>query len=253
MRMKDRRTRLLDALAAGEMDVDELARRFEVSASTIRRDLQRLDGEKAVRRTYGGAILANNPSELTLDERMAVNGAQKRAIARAAAGLIGEGETVILDAGSTVAALGQLLRGRRLRIVTNNLSLLPFLGRDPGLELIVLGGKFRPTSMSTVGVLAVEAMRRITADHVFTSADGIVAEHGLCEASLDQIALKSLMMSQARQVVVLADASKLGRAAQPFWAPLPPRFTLVTDAAVRDGQRRALEAAGADLRIAEAS
>lgn len=251
MRLKDRRARLLEALASGELDVDELARRFAVSASTIRRDLQRLDGEKAVRRTYGGAILANHASELTLDERLAVNGVQKRAIARVAADLIGEGETVILDAGSTVAALGQLLRGRRIRIVTNNLSLLPFLGRDPGLELIVLGGKFRTTSMSTVGSLAVEAMRRITADHVFTSADGIVAGHGLCEASLDQVALKSLMMSQAHKVVVLADASKLGRAAQPFWAPLPPSFTLVTDGAVPDRQRNALEAVGAELRIAE--
>ncbi len=247
MRSKERQAMLLTMLAAGEVDVDQLARRFGVSASTIRRDLQRLSGENVVRRTYGGAILATAAAESTLDERLVANGERKAEIARAALPLIRDGETLILDAGSTVTALGRLLRGRKLRVITNNLALLPLLAQEPGLELIVLGGGLRTTSMSTVGPLAMEAMTRLTADWLFTSADGVVAKRGLCEASLDQVALKSLMMRQARRVVVLADGGKLGRAEQAAWAPLPQRFTLVTDAFADADEVNALEAAGAEV------
>lgn len=247
MRSKERRAQLLEALRAGEGDVEDLARRFDVSPSTVRRDLQRLSGENAVRRTYGGAILASHPAETSLGERLAVHGGAKRAIARAAADLVEDGDTLILDAGSTVLAFAQALRGRRLTIVTNNLAILPLLGEDERIELIALGGALRPTSMGTVGPLAIEAMGRLTADRVFMSADGVVAGRGLCEASLDQVALKSLMMRQAREVVVLADAGKLGRAEQTAWAPLPPRWTLVTDGAADGARCDALAASGATV------
>ncbi len=125
MRGTERRARLLAALELGEIDVDDLARRFGVSASTVRRDLQHLSDTKAVRRTYGGAILAGGSPETTLDQRLAIDGAEKQAIARAALSLIEDGETLILDAGSTVTAFGRLLVNRRLRIITNNLALLP--------------------------------------------------------------------------------------------------------------------------------
>lgn len=247
MRSKERRSLLLGTLQGGEVDVADLARRFGVSASTVRRDLQRLSEENAVRRTYGGAILATHSPETTLGERQAVRGPQKRAIALAALASIRDGETLILDAGSTVMALGVLLKGRRLAVVTNNIALLPFLAGEEGIEVTVLGGGLRGTSMGTVGPLAIEAMRRITADKVFMSADGVVAGRGLCEASLDQVALKSLMMEQAREVVVLADETKLGRAEQSAWAPLPARWRLVTDAPATSRQVAALAAAGAEV------
>jgi DeoR/GlpR family transcriptional regulator of sugar metabolism len=250
MRSKERRALLLDALSADAIDVDNFARRCRVSASTIRRDLQHLSATSAVRRTYGGAILAKHPTETTLAERHAVNGAEKRAIAHAALELIEDGDTLILDAGSTVAAFGQLLRRRRLRIITNNLALLPFLAEAPELELFVLGGGIRTTSMSTVGPLAVEALRLMTADRAIMSADGVVAGRGLCEASLDQTTLKSLMIRQSREVIVLADASKLGRAEQGAWAPLPRDWTLVTGSNAPEDQRQLLAEAGARVFVA---
>lgn len=251
MRSKERRALLLEALSLGEIDVDEVAARLKVSASTVRRDLQHLAATRGVHRTYGGAILASHPPETTLTERLALNGAEKRAIARAALAMVEDGDTLILDAGSTVATFGQLLAKRRLRIITNNLALLPFLAEAPGLDLVVLGGSLRATSMSTVGPLAVEALRLMTADRAIVSADGVVAGRGLCEASLDQVALKSLMMRQSREVVVLADTSKLGRAEQNAWAPLPRRWTLVTDSRSSRDQRRLLAETGADIRVAQ--
>ncbi len=174
MRSKERHARLLEALNAGEIDVDDLARRFRVSASTVRRDLQHLSKNNAVRRTYGGAILTSPVTEATLEQRLAVQGKQKQAIARAAIDLIEDGDTLILDAGSTVAAFGRLLQQRRLRIITNNLALLPFLAKAPTIELVVLGGALRATSMSTMGPLAQDALRRMTADRAIMSADGVV-------------------------------------------------------------------------------
>ena len=202
MRSQERRALLLEALSVGEIDVDDVAARLKVSASTVRRDLQHLSATRAVRRTYGGAILTRHPPETTLTERLAVNGAEKRAIARAA------------------------------------------------LDLVVLGGALRATSMSTVGPLAIEALRLMTADRAIVSADGVVAGRGLCEASLDPVALKSLMMRQAREVIVLANAGKLGRAEQTAWAPLPRDWTLVTDSAEPREQLRRLAEAGARIHVA---
>ena len=252
MRSKERHARLLEALNAGEIDVDDLARRFDVSASTVRRDLQHLSRNNAVRRTYGGAILTAHPAETTLEQRLAVQGREKQAIARAAIDLIADGDTLILDAGSTVAAFGRLLLQRKLRIITNNLALLPFLAKAPAIELVVLGGALRSTSMSTMGPLAHEALRRMTADRAIMSADGVVSGRGLCEADLEQVALKSLMMEQSKEVIVLADAGKLGRAEQVAWAPLPPRWTLVTDAGASEAQRQPLADAGARVVVAGA-
>lgn len=229
MRGKERRPVLLEALREGEVDVEALAKRFGISASTVRRDLQQLSSAKAIRRTYGGAILAHAVPEESLSQRQSNNGAEKEAIARAALELLEEDDVLILDAGSTVAAFGRRLKGRRHRIVTNNLSLVPVLSESPTIELTVLGGQLRATSMSTVGPHAVDGMRQMTADKLFMSADGLVAGRGLCEASLDQIALKSLMIQQARELIVLADATKLSRSEQAFWAPLPPHWTLITD------------------------
>jgi len=251
MRSRERRARLLDALNAGEIDVDDFALRFDVSASTVRRDLQHLARTNAVRRTYGGAILAGHVAETTLDQRIAVQGRAKQAIARAAVDLIADDETLILDAGSTVAAFGRLLLRRKLRIITNNLALLPFLAKADGIELVVLGGELRTTSMSTMGPLANEALRRMTADRAIMSADGVVDGRGLCEADLAQVALKSLMMQQAKDVIVLADGSKLGRAEQDAWAPLPPRWTLVTDEDAAEDQRALLAASGARVIVAQ--
>lgn len=231
-----RRKRILELIGTGEEDVDELARLLDVSASTIRRDLALMSEEGVITRTYGGAVLAHAQPEQTLSARESLNHHAKAAIARVAAGLIEEGDTVLLDAGSTVGELGQQLPHRRLRVVTSNLALVPVLANAEPLELLVLGGTVRPISMGVVGPLAEMLLRRISADKVFLGADGVVAGRGLCEASPEQISMKELLASQAAEVFVLADASKLGRAAQNFWATLSGHWTLITDANATEAQ-----------------
>ena len=148
MRSKERHARLLEALNAGEIDVDDLARRFAVSASTVRRDLQHLSRNNSVRRTYGGAILSTHPAETTQEQRLAVQGKQKQAIARAAIDLIEDGDTLILDAGSTVAAFGRLLLQRRLRIGFSRAARLVDMMEADGLVSSGSGGKAREVLVS---------------------------------------------------------------------------------------------------------
>lgn len=235
-RSRRRRARILELLTSGRGDVEELAGLLDISPSTIRRDLAAMAEEGHVTRTYGGAVLAHAQPEHTLSAREDENRAAKDAIARAAAALIEDGDRVALDAGSTVGALGRLLAGRPLHVVTSNLPLAPILANAPPLELTVLGGVVRPMSMGVVGPLAELAMRRMSVDKAFLGCDGVVAERGLCEASADQTSLKELMMRQAAEIFVLADSSKLGRADQPFWALSPARWTLITDASAADEQ-----------------
>ena len=226
---RERRDAMLEAIAAGDKDIRQLAERFGVSFSTVRRDLQRLSREKAVARTYGGDMLTRALQEDDYPAREAQHRAAKQAIAKAAAGQVNDGETIILDGGSTVTFMARFLYEKQLTVITNNLKLTALLAEAPRIDLVLLGGSIRPISMSAYGHFAEESLRCLTADKLFTSANGVVAHRGLCEASLEQISVKRLMMRQSREVFVLADASKLGCASQPAWAPLPPGWTLVTD------------------------
>ena len=244
---RSRREAILAACTAGSVDVDGLADRFGVTASTIRRDLQVLSAQRAITRTYGGAVLTAghvSDTEESLQARRDLHRDAKSAMAELALSLLQEGERLILDSGSTVEAFGRSLRGRRHHVITNNLPLLPVLAAEAGIEVLVLGGSLRPISMATGGPLADQTLRQVTADRCFLSADGVVAGRGLCEATLEQISLKTLMMAQAAEIVVLADASKLGRTSQPFWAPLDRHWTLITDASATPEQCRPFEAQG---------
>lgn len=225
----ERRDAMLEAIAAGDKDIRQLAERFGVSFSTVRRDLQRLSREKAVARTYGGAMLTRALQEDDYPVREGQHRAAKQAIAKVAAEQVRDGETVILDGGSTVTFMARFLYEKKITVITNNLKLTAILADAPRIDLVLLGGSIRPISMSAYGHFAEESLRCLTADKVFTSANGVVASQGLCEASLEQISVKRLMMRQSREVFVLADASKLGCASQPAWAPLPAGWTLITD------------------------
>ena len=233
-----RRQRILDLILAGQTDVEALGAALDVSLSTIRRDLARLSEDGHLLRTYGGAA----PIGLAMPEqphrqRVAANQAQKQAIARCAAAFVQPGDTIILDAGTTTGALAALLADRQdLRVVTNGLTTIQALAGAPGVELIALGGVLRHISLGFVGAHAERTLRRISAAKAFLGADGVVAGRGICEATDAQASLKELMVAQANEIYVLADAGKLGRAASQAWTPLEREWTLITDDGATDTQ-----------------
>jgi len=236
MRGSERRRAIEDLLRDhGEVSVEGLASALAVTASTIRRDLAGLTAEGRITRTYGGAVTTAH-AEPTVRHRSSLAAAQKDAIGRWAATQVHDGETVLLDAGTTVGRLARHLRERAtLTLVTNGLTAVTEL-LDGEAEVLVLGGRLRRVSQGLVGPLAELSLGRLTADRAFLGADGLHPKHGICEAELAQSRLKEQMLDRVREVYVLADSTKLGQAPFNAWTPLARTWTLVTDDAATDAQ-----------------
>jgi DeoR/GlpR family transcriptional regulator of sugar metabolism len=218
------------ATTTGLTSVEELSTRFSVTASTIRRDLAKLQSHGRLARTFGGAIALRSHPEESLRERTGEAFDAKRGIARWAARQIRPGDTVLLDAGSTVAALAHQLRSAGdLTVATTSIGVLTELSGAESVHVECLGGTLRHLSEGFVGPLAEAALERMTFDRAFLGADGVTPEDGICEADLQQTRLKELMARRAERTYVLAHAAKLGRRPFHAWASLPPGWTLVTD------------------------
>lgn len=209
--------------------VPRMAERFSVSASTIRRDLARLESSGRLARTYGGAMATNTHAEPSLQQRIGEAFAEKLAIARWAAQQVEPGESVVLDAGSTVAALAHRLRDRaNVTISTTSLTVLSELSGAEGLTVHCLGGTVRAVSQALVGPIAESALERMSFDRAFLGADSVDAERGICEADLAQSRLKEVMAQRSSHVYLLAHGAKLGRRPFHAWTRLAPGWTLVT-------------------------
>ena len=250
---RDRRLDIVElARTTGLASVDELSRRFDVTPSTIRRDLAELTRRGEIARTYGGAMSLVGPgAEPTFRQRNREAGVAKADIARCARSLVRDGETLLLDAGSTVAALAREARsGLVATVATTSIAVIQQLADSDDVHLECLGGTLRPASQGFVGPLTEASLDRMTFDRVFLGADGVLASGHVVEADLVQTRLKELMCRQSRRVYVLADGSKLGRATFHARAQLPEGWTLITDATAPADALAEFAAAGVDVVVA---
>ena len=238
MKVTNRRQAILKAVQAGTTDLNALCGEFGISVATARRDLQMLQQDGLLLRTYGGAVahpIQHEPEE-PLESRQTHHHAAKTAIARLALGLLNHGDTIFIDAGTTTRFLAdQVTAASQLHIFTNNLLVVQTLATR-GIALTLLGGDLRAGSMSFFGPLADLSLERLTFDKVFTSADGVDAELGLCEGSAEQAWFKERLFQRTREITVLATGEKLGRRSQRYWTPLKRAWMLVTDAQATDMQ-----------------
>ncbi|SDN59623.1 DNA-binding transcriptional regulator of sugar metabolism, DeoR/GlpR family [Pseudomonas arsenicoxydans] len=233
MKASERHRAILDLVRIGDANVEQLSAALGVSEATVRRDLTMLAKQRHLVRTYGGAtsVVGVHEPEASLEERKTSQWEQKDAIAQAAAAHVQDGDTVLLDGGTTCAALAHHLCSRQdVHVVTNNLLAVMTLANAPGVRLTLIGGDLRGSSMSTLGPLAELTLSRLSVDKAFLGADGVVAEFGLCEASAQQAYLKECIIKRAAQIVVLADTDKLGRARQQHWTPIEREWRLITGA-----------------------
>lgn len=217
---------------------------LHVSPSTVRRDLAQLTTEGRVARTYGGAMVTGHAPEAPLYERSVLSAEEKDGIAAKALDFIHDGDTILVDAGSTMTRLCHYLSTARsqLHVITCGLSpAREFAGVESSNTVTLLGGDYRKLSDSLVGPAAERMLQQITADSVFLGADALTAEYGICEADSRQTSLKELMCERARDVYVLADATKLGEYPFHNWARLNPPWTLITDHRASAGQLRPFE------------
>ena len=236
------------AKTSGLASVEELSVIFGVTPSTIRRDLGQLTTEGLLARTYGGAIALNAHPEPSIRQRTLEGFDAKRAIAKWAATQVLPGETILLDAGTTVGAMGEFLRETEgLTVITAGLTALEALADADTVRVECLGGTLRHLSQGFVGPLTESALARVSFDRAFLGADAVTADRGICEAELEQTRLKELMMERGAAVYVLAHAAKLGRRPFHAWAPLPPGVTVVTDSTATDVQLRPFTDAGIEV------
>jgi DeoR/GlpR family transcriptional regulator of sugar metabolism len=230
-RSGQRRDQIVQMAASnGLASVEDLSARLGVTPSTIRRDLALLTAQGKLVRTYGGALSLEAHPEASLRQRLGEAYAAKRAIATWAAEQIVPGESILLDAGSTTAALAQVIVGfSNVSVSTIGLTALEVLADAENVEVVLLGGRLRTVSQSFVGPLTESVLERMSFDRAFMGADGVRADRGINEKDLEQTRLKELMMRRADRTYVLAHGAKLGQAPFHAWAVMPSQWTLVTD------------------------
>jgi DeoR/GlpR family transcriptional regulator of sugar metabolism len=190
----------------------ELAQQVQVSQATIRRDLNSLQRLGEVRRVHGGAVCIESRLEEPLfDDKTSIHAKEKRRIAQAALSFIQPEETIYLDGGSTVLELARLLRDRtNITIVTNSLrAVLELAGRGP--SLIFIGGELRRLSQTVVGPLTRLTLEQLYLDRAFIGTIGLSISEGLTTTDPGEAYTKEVVMKQARQVILLADSSKVNK------------------------------------------
>jgi DeoR family transcriptional regulator, fructose operon transcriptional repressor len=247
----ERRGRLLDLIRVrGFAALEELVRELGVSESTIRRDLDALEEQGSAKRTHGGVLYAGGMPRLAeFDERQPANWAAKRAIASQAADRIGDGETVLLDGGTTTYEVARLLVGRSLQVVTNSLPVANLFASESRSDLVLLGGYVSPRTGVCLGPYANELLGRLHVTTTVLSAAG-VAEEGLFNAHLLLAETEQAMLRAAGRVMVVADSSKFGRKSLTLVAPLSDIDVVVSDDGLSAEWQARIAAAGPDLVVA---
>lgn len=208
----ERQNRILEILAVRKAaSVEELCRELYSSGATIRRDLAYLESSGLLCRTHGGAVrMEESGRDFPLLLRESENTVSKDIIARKALELIEDGQTIFMDASSTVCRLAEKLSGfQRLRVITNGLKTAGILAEKDGVEVYCTGGRLRGNAKSFVGLPAVSFVEKFHADTAFFSCRGVSEEAGVTDASEEEADLKRTYLRHARRSVLLADSSKL--------------------------------------------
>jgi len=210
----ERRSQILSALETEKrVLVPDLAKKYDVSEETIRRDLEKLDKEGLLKKTYGGAVLTDNLSaELPYRMRVETNKAQKLIIAEKIHKLIGPKENIMLDASSTCVHIARKLKNKdNLTIITNSVEILMECSGFDNVNTISTGGVLRGSTLSLTGSGAMHVLGRLTADKAIISCKGLDFEKGIMESSLDEAEVKRAMADNSNQLILAVDSSKFNR------------------------------------------
>ncbi len=248
-----RRMKMLEWLQEeGSARVRTLADVFGVSEVTVRQDLEKLEQEGHVVREHGGAYLKSVSQQVAaLALHHLVNMDAKRRIGAAAAALVADGETIILDAGSTVTEVAKNLEGREgLTVITNAINMALMLGGKPSFEIHLSGGLFKPPTLSVSGETAAPYFQGLFAQKLFLATGAISAEAGLTFPSFSDIPVKRAMIEAANEVILVADSSKIGRRSLSSLGEVDLIDIFVTDSGISDEDRKAFEDAGVTVVVA---
>ncbi|MHB8969112.1 MAG: DeoR/GlpR family DNA-binding transcription regulator [Pirellulaceae bacterium] len=250
---QERRSRILELIRERKkITVHELCQLLDVSPATVRSDLRDLDREGLLVRTHGGAMEKSRASfEQISSRRGGENLAAKQAIAAAARQHIADGDTILLDTGTTTVELAKLLTSaQQLTVVTNDLEIARILEGITGVEVLLLGGTVRKGYHCTVGPTGLRAVQDLRADTAFMATNSLSLEAGATTPDLQQAEIKKAMLAVARQIILLCDSSKIGRDSFARFATLEQIDMLITEQ-LSDQDRTAMEEQGIEVVLAE--
>lgn len=246
--MEERRNKLLELVRErGFASLPELASSLQVSESTIRRDLDYLEEVGSAKRTHGGVFYTGHAPKLPhFEERQPAQWEKKKAIAREAARLIDDGDTVLLDGGSTTYEVARLLVGRPLQVVTNSLPVANLFASSATTDLVLVGGYVYPRTGVSLGPYANEMLSRVNVRRTVLSVAG-VTERGYFNSNLLLVETERVMIQAADEVIVVADSTKFGRQSLALLSELNEIDYLVVDHEITPAWRDKIQQAGVKL------
>ena len=249
-----RRMRILNWLREeGSARVRDLSSAFDVSETTIRQDLERLENDGHITREHGGAYLNTVPHQVeTLSLEHVENMAAKQAIGQLASSFVADGETIILDAGSTTTEVARRLTTRRnLSVITTGLNIALMLGAVPSFAIHMPGGQFKAPTLSLSGDQSVSYFTEIFAGKLFLATAGVARDTGLTYPSFADLQLKNAMIKAASHVFLVADSSKINRPSFTRLDNLDVIQSFITDDGISDKDAQAFERMGIEVLIAK--
>jgi DeoR/GlpR family transcriptional regulator of sugar metabolism len=251
LKAAERQLKIREILASQEfVDLATLCQRVDGSEATVRRDLTALEREGLLRRVHGGALALHGRERrgdfAWLSARMP---AEKRRIGAAAAALVEDGQTLLLDGGSTVAAVARELLGRSLHVVTNSLPIAEILKEARRIDVTLTGGHLHAPLGVMIGPFCEQMLASLAADAVIMGVGG-VTEKGFSNSNTLVVGAKRKMIEVSRKVVVVTDHTKFGRAAMVLLAPLEAADVVVTDEGLSPAHQGRLRAHGIEVRLA---
>jgi DeoR family transcriptional regulator of aga operon len=244
-----RRIKILESLKSnGQVNVKELSEALGVTGVTIRNDLAQLEKKNILIRARGGAIKIDQSyldEDFPLSDKQKKHLPEKKEIGKKAAELIENGNTIIIDSGSTTYQLAKNLgKFEDLAVITNALNVATLLAEYKNINVIVPGGILRKNSLSLIGILAEKGFKDYFCDKVFLGVDGFDLDFGISTPSPEEAHLNQIMIEISKEVIVLTDSSKFERRGFAFIAPVTKINTVVTDKALRPEHKAKLESLG---------
>lgn len=250
MMAEERRTKILQIVrSAGRVRVNGLARRFSTSAVTIRSDLNELHQRGLVLRSHGGAVLPDTIlRESPVHERLKAHSEEKRRIGAMAATLISNGDTIILDSGTTTLEIARQIKKKPgLQVITNGVNIAAELLDARDVQVFIVGGTVRGESASISGHFTEEMFEQFSADKLFLSGAGCDLEFGVSGANLEETMVNRAMMRIAREIILVADASKFSKRSMSRIAPFSEIDTVITNTSLDEEVQQKLRAIGCNL------
>ena len=244
-----RQNTILDiARQAGRVTVEELSARFDVTPQTIRKDLNELCDKRLLTRIHGGAILSSGVENVGYEARRMIASEEKEAIARAAAERIPDSASLFINIGTTTEAVARaLLQHKGLMVITNNLNVASLMRAYPGIEVVLAGGVVRHTDGGIIGEAAVDFIRQFKVDYAIIGASAIDADGALLDYDYREVRVAQAIISNARHVLLVCDATKFERSAPVRIAHISQVNTFVTDVCLSESVRRICRESAVEL------